>query len=134
MNVEEASKKLGEEVRDPLPARPGGIEPHDGGYIRSGTSNLFVAFEPLAMWQEVAVTDRHTGADFAHLVRDLVDGRCRDAERVVLVMNNPNTLSVGSPCAAFAPAAARRVADKVPLASEVATWMADRNSVRVDSD
>ena len=34
-----------------------------------GTCNLFLAFEPLAGWRRVEVTERRTAADFAHRMR-----------------------------------------------------------------
>ena len=63
----------------------------------------------------MGVTDRRTRADFAHFVRDVVDGRYRDAERVVLVMDNLNTHTIGSLYEAFEPAEARRIADKLEI-------------------
>jgi hypothetical protein len=35
----------------------------------------------------VAVTDQRRRVDWAHFVRDLVDGRYREADKVVLVMD-----------------------------------------------
>ena len=115
VNLDEMSKQLVGEVRPPLPMRPGDVERCDGEYVRNGTANLFVASEPLAGWRHVEVTDRRTRADFAHFVRDLVDGRYRDAERVVLVMDNLNTHTTGSLYEAFAPAEARRIAEKLEV-------------------
>lgn len=115
VNLDEMSKQLIGEVRPPLPMRPGDVERCDGEYVRNGTANLFVASEPLAGWRHMEVTDRRTRADFAHFVRDLVDGRYRDAERIVLVMDNLNTHTIGSLYEAFAPPEARRIADKLEI-------------------
>ena len=115
VNLDEMSKQLVGEVRAPLPMRPGDAERCDGEYVRNGTCNLFVATEPLAGWRHVAVTDTRTRLDFAHFVRDLVDGRYRDAERVVLVMDNLNTHTAGSLYEAFEPAEARRIAAKLEI-------------------
>ncbi len=115
VNLDEMSKQLVGEVRPPLPMRPGDVGRYDGEYVRNGTANLFIASEPLAGWRHVEVTDRRTRADFAHFVRDLVDGRYRDAERVVLVMDNLNTHTIGSLYEAFEPAEARRIADKLEI-------------------
>ena len=113
--LDESGKQLVGEVRPPLPMRPGEVARHDSEYVRNGTANLFVATEPLAGWRHVAVTDHRTRTDFAHFVRDLVDGRYADAERVVLVMDNLNTHSIGSLYEAFEPAEARRIADKLEI-------------------
>ena len=115
VNVDELSKQLVGEVRDPLPARPGEPAKYDSEYVRNGTANLFVAFEPLGGWRHVAVTDTRTRVDFAAFVRSLVDGRYKDAEKVVLVMDNLNTHTVGSLYAAFAPDEAKRIADKLEI-------------------
>src|SRR3954465_6051899 len=46
-----------------------------------------MAFEPLGGWREVAVTDGRRREDWARFVRDLVDGRYRQADKLVLVMD-----------------------------------------------
>ena len=46
--------------------------------------------------------------DFAAFVKGLVDGRHKEAETVVLAMDNLDTHAIGRRCAAFAPAAAAR--------------------------
>ena len=76
---------------------------------------MFVAFEPLAGWRRYKGTDRRTWVDFAHFVRDLLDGRSRYATTVVLVMDNLNTHDAASLYAAFPPAEARRLADRLEV-------------------
>ncbi len=71
--------------------------------------------EPLAGWRQVTVTERRTRADFAHVVRDLVDGRYKYATKVVPVMDNLNTHAVASLYEAFAPAEAKRIADQLEI-------------------
>jgi len=84
--LDECSKQLIGEVRTPLPPcparedRPGQAERYDCEYLRNGTANLFMAFEPLGGWREVAVTDRRRREDWARFVRDLVDGHYREAD------------------------------------------------------
>ena len=119
--VDEAGKQLIGEARPPLPARPrdgdkpGRPERYDCEYVRDGTANLFVAFEPLAGWRHVDVTDTRARTDWAWFVRGLVDGRYRDADTVVLVMDNLNTHTLGSLYEAFPPDEARRLADKLEI-------------------
>ena len=113
--LDETGKQLIGEVRDPLPMTPGESVKYDGAYARNGTANLFIATEPLAGWRHVAVTDARGRVDFAAFARDLVDGRYKDATKVVLVMDNRNTHSIGSLYEAFEPAEARRIADKLEV-------------------
>ena len=62
------------------------------------------------------MTDRRTRVDWAHFVRDLVDApRYRDAERIVLVMDQLNTHTPASLYGAFEPAEAKRIADKLEI-------------------
>jgi hypothetical protein len=113
--MDETSKQLIGEIRVPLPAGPG--EPHrfDCEYVRNGTANLFVAFEPLAGVRQVAVTESRTRRDWAWFVKGLLDGRYRDADKVVLVMDQLNTHSTASLYEAFEPAEARRLAERLEV-------------------
>jgi hypothetical protein len=78
-------------------------------------ASLFLAFEPLAGWREVQVTDSRKRGDWAHFIRDLVEGRYREAEKVVLVMDQLNTHSPASLYEAFAPQQARRLAERLEV-------------------
>ena len=49
--MDEASKQLVDEVRDPLPMRPGDPLRIDSEYVRLGTCNLFMFCEPLRGWR-----------------------------------------------------------------------------------
>jgi hypothetical protein len=53
--------------------------------------------------------------DWAECIKDLVDVHYPDAERIVLVMDNLNTHSPASLYAAFPPAEAKRIADKLEI-------------------
>ena len=113
--LDEASKQLVIEARDPLPPAPGSPAKQDAEYVRNGTANLFMVTEPLAGWRQVTVTERRARADFARVVRGLVDGRYKDASKVVLVMDNLNTHAVASLYEAFDPAEAKRIADRLEI-------------------
>ena len=113
--LDEISTQLIGEVRTPLPARPGQVARYDCEYVRHGTANLFLAFEPLGGWREVQVTERRQRGDWAHFVRDLVDGRYKDADQVVLVMDQLNIHSPASLYEAFPPAEAKRIADRLEV-------------------
>ena len=83
--------------------------------MRHGTANLFLAFSPLGGWREVQVSEQRQRTDWAHFVRDLVEDRCKDADKVVLVMDQLNIHSPASLYEAFAPAEAKRIADKLEV-------------------
>jgi len=72
--LDEATKQLIGEVREPLPAKPGEVERCDCEYVRNGTATLFVAVDPLAGWREVTVTDHRCRTNWAHFVKELLDG------------------------------------------------------------
>jgi len=112
---DETSKQLVGEVREPLPMGPGQPGRYDSEYVRHGTANLFMATEPLAGWRHLAVTDARKRTDFAHFVRDLVDGRYRDAAKVVLVMDNLKHALARQLVRGVAPAEAKRVADRLEI-------------------
>ncbi len=62
------------EVYDPLPMEPGGrIKRFDSEYERKGTAHVMMAFEPLAAWRKVIVTERRRKQEFAEVMRYLVD-------------------------------------------------------------
>ena len=68
--LDETFKQLIGETREPLPASPGQVERYDYVYVRNGMASLFLAFEPLAGWRHVEVTDGRTRVDWARFVRD----------------------------------------------------------------
>ncbi|HVS70999.1 MAG TPA: transposase [Phycisphaerae bacterium] len=86
--VDEKPVQLLSEVRQGLPAKPGSVAKRDYEYKREGTANVFVAFEPLANWRDLKVTRQRARQDFAAFLVDLAEKRYRDAERIVLVMDN----------------------------------------------
>lgn len=113
--MDEASKQLVGEVRQPLPTRPGQIEKYDSEYTRLGTTNIFMAIEPLAGQRRVQVTDRRTMVDWAHFVRYLLDDVYPEARQIVLVMDNLNTHSIGSLYEAFDAETARSLAARLEI-------------------
>ena len=113
--LDETFRQLIDEVREPLPTQPGQIERYDNVYVRNGVASVFLAFEPLAGWRQVAVTDTRKRGDWAHFVRHLVDEQYRDAERIVLVMDQLNTHSLASFYEVFPPAEAQHLADRLEI-------------------
>ena len=110
--LDELPVQLIGESRVPLPARPGEPAKYDYEYVRNGTANVFLAFEPLLGWRAARVTPRRTAKDFAEFLRWLVEEVYAEARRVVLVTDNLNTHAVGSLYEALEPARARRIAER----------------------
>jgi len=113
--LDETSKQLTEKTRQPIPMRSGRQRRFDYEYRRCGVANVFMMFEPLAAWRRVKVTASRTRVDWARCVRELVDDWYPDATRLVLVMDNLNTHSIGSLYEAFSPNEARRIAKRLEI-------------------
>lgn len=113
--LDETSKQLVAEVRAPQPVAPGQSAREDAEYVRRGVANLFMLTEPLRGWRQVTVTDQRRAVDFAAVIKDLVDVHYPLAEKIVLVMDNLNTHTAASLYAAFPPAEAKRLADKLEI-------------------
>ncbi len=113
--MDELHKQLVKETRTPLPAKPGQPERYDYEYERNGTANVFLFTEPLQNVRWTSVTEQRTRHDWAHQIKNLVDARYPDAEKIVLVMDNLNTHTPGALYEAFAPAEAKRLADKLEI-------------------
>ena len=113
--LDETSKQLVKETRQPLPPQPRAAMAYDYEYQRNGVSNLFMLFAPLEGWRRVEVTERRTRTDWARVVRKLVDEDYPDKERIVLVMDNLNTHHPASLYQAFELAEARRIAERLEI-------------------
>jgi hypothetical protein len=112
---DETSRQLLGHVRAPLPPAPGRAARPDYEYQREGTANVFLSFEPLAGWRQAAATARRTRHDWAHQIKDLLDGRYAAAEKVVLVLDNLNTHTPASLYETFRAAEARRLTEKLEI-------------------
>jgi hypothetical protein len=110
--MDETSKQLVSETRLPLPLEPGQPQREDYEYERHGVANLFLFAEPLSGWREVQVTERRTRTDWAEAMRVLSDQHHPTAERITVVLDNLNTHGPASFYEAFAPAEARRLAER----------------------
>lgn len=113
--LDEQPKQLLRTPRAPLPPQPGQVTRVDYEYGRAGVVNLFLTCEPLKGRRWVGVTDHRTKVEWAHQIRILVDERYPEVERIVLVQDNLNTHTPASLYAAFPPAEAKRLADKLEL-------------------
>lgn len=110
--LDETSKQLIAETRQPMPMRPGQEARCDYEYRRNGVANLFMLFAPLEGWRQVVVTERRTAVDYARVLKTLADVCFPAAEKIVLVQDNLNTHAPASLYEAFPPAEARRLAER----------------------
>ena len=110
--LDETSKQLVAETRSPIPMKAGRPPRLDYEYERNGTANLFMMFAPLEGWRHVKVTDRHTAADYAHVLKDLADLHFAGARTIVLIQDNLNIHSKASLYEAFPAAEARRLIER----------------------
>lgn len=109
---DETNKTLHATPRGQLPAAPGQPTREDYEYDRAGRANLFLAVEPLQGQRYVQVTDRRTHRDCAEFLRYLADDVYPTAAQIVLVSDNLNTHSPACLYEHFAPAEARRLAQR----------------------
>jgi hypothetical protein len=110
--MDETSKQLLSDTREPIPAKSGSPEKFDYEYKREGVANLFMFFEPLMGKRHVKVTERRTRKDWAWAMKELSDVFYPEAEKIVIVMDNLNTHSPASFYETFEPEEARRLANR----------------------
>ncbi len=111
--MDEKSKQLLEDSRQPIKAKPGKLEKYDYEYKRKGTCNIFVAVAPKAGMRIVKVTGTRTKEDFAYFVEDLVEKHFRNATCIQLVLDNLNTHFEGSLIETFGKRKATRLLKKI---------------------
>jgi transposase len=113
--MDESSKQLIKEIRDPLQLQPGHVLKYDTEYERNGTVSIFMAFEPLQGLRYTKITERRTQIDWALYIKDLVDNQYSAAKKIIFVMDNLNTHHKSSLYEAFEPAEAKRIADRFEI-------------------
>jgi len=113
--MDESSKQLIGEVRDPIPYKPGQPVRIDDEYIRNGVVEIFIEVEPLGGKRHVAITEHRTRKDWALQIKSMLDERYPEARKVRLVMDNLNTHSIASLYETFEPQEARRLAERLDI-------------------
>jgi hypothetical protein len=91
---------------------PGRVAKGDAEYERHGTCHLFMYFEPLAGRREGTVRAQRTKRAWAECLRELAAEHSPEAERLGVVMDNLHTHHLASRYEAYAPAVARRLAQR----------------------
>jgi transposase len=113
--MDESSKQLIGEVRDPTLCKPGQSARIDDEYVRNGVVEIFMEVEPLAGKRHVVVTEHRTRKDWAQQIKQMLDERYPNAIKVSLVMDNLNTHNIASLYEAFEPKEARRLAERLDI-------------------
>jgi transposase len=123
--LDEIEKALRSTPRGGIELQPGQPRREDYEYKRAGKCSIFLAVEPLAGFRKVWVSHQRTKLDFAEVVKSLVDDLYAHAEKLVLVVDNLNIHHPAALYERFAPAEARRLADKLEwhYTPEHASWL-----------
>ena len=123
--LDETSKQLLAEIQPVLGIQPGQPERRDYEYERRGVCSLFLACEPLVGKRVVQVRPQRTRQDWASFIRELLDEHYRQAEKVILVMDNLNTHTIGSLYETFPPEEAERLCLRLEIHStpKHASWL-----------
>jgi hypothetical protein len=123
--IDEKSKQLIEEIRKPIPLKPGRTAKYDYEYIRRGTRNIFVAVEPKGGSRTVTVTKTRKKNDFARFVRNLVKNRYPKAVQIRIVLDNLNTHFESSFYESFSKEEADQILSKVAFyyTPKHASWL-----------
>jgi hypothetical protein len=111
--IDEKSKQLIEEVRNPIPLRPGSPAKYDYEYKRNGTRNIFVAVEPRGGRRIITVTRTRTKEDFAYFVKNIVENKYKQAVKIRIVLDNLNTHFEKSFYETFSEKEAKKILSKI---------------------
>jgi hypothetical protein len=113
VGMDEKPYQLLDHARAAIPATPGNDLEVDSEYVHRGTCSIFVWVEPLAGHRRVNAREQRTRMDRAHEIEQLLTSDYPDTTKVVLVMDNLNTHSIGSLHEAFDPAKAFALARRL---------------------
>ena len=113
--MDETSRQLIGEVRPPIPVGPGNPALVDHEYVRNGVAAVLVEVEPLAGRRQVEVGQTRTSKDWARFIQGMLDQRYPQATKVRLVLDNLNIHEPASLYAAFPPAQARRLSERLEI-------------------
>lgn len=111
--LDEIHKNLRSTPKGETPMKKGQPKREDYEYERNGKCALFLAVEPLAGFRQVWVRSQRTKLDFAAILKELVDDVYPQADKIVLVTDNLNIHHAACLYERYAPAEARRIAEKI---------------------
>jgi transposase len=110
---DEKSYELKEDVRQPLPPRPGKPMREDNEWRRHGTTNIFMFCEPKKGWRHVKITKRRTKVDFARCMKQLTHVFYPRASKITIVLDNLNTHTKQAIIDVYGPHLGQEIADKL---------------------
>lgn len=113
--MDEKPYQLLGETREPLPVKPDIAAREDSEYIRHGTCSIFIFTESLAGVRYTEVSRQRTRGDWACSIETLLDEYYPNAEKVVLVMDNPNTHAISSFYEAFSAEKTLKMAQRLEI-------------------
>ncbi len=114
--MDEKPFQLLDEQLLPIPmSKSNHIKKYDCEYVRKGTCSIFMFTEPLGGWRETFALQSRTAVDWAHQIKWLVDERYPNVKKIILVMDNLNTHTIGSLYKSFLPEEAFRIAQKLEI-------------------
>ena len=86
--IDEKSKQLLKETREPIGTKPGKVAKTDYEYKRNDTCNIFVAVEPKGNKRTIRVTRHRAGKDWASFIKYLLTHVYKRIHKLVLVEDN----------------------------------------------
>ena len=110
--MDESPKQLIKETRIPVAMKPGQDARIDFEYERCGVVNIFLASEPLKGKRYIDVTERKTKIDWAKFIKKIADEWYKDAEKIILVMDNLATHKASALYETYPPKEAKRIWDR----------------------
>ena len=113
--MDEASKQLLRDEREPIPLACGRPVREDYHYQRRGTQALFCFFDPVRGWRRVSCQDSRTAVDWVEQIRILLEEDYPEARKVKLVCDNLNTHTTAALYEAFDAAHARALARRLEI-------------------
>jgi transposase len=112
---DEGSVQFTADKREALEMKPGSVKKEDYQYDHGGYCSIFLACEPLAGKRIVHVSRRRTKREFALFIRHLVDVEYPEAEKIIIIMDNLNTHTLGSLYEVFSAEEAMRIWKKIEI-------------------
>ena len=123
--MDEKPYQLLEYTRPSIEAKPGRTRKEDYEYSRRGVCSIFAWVEPLAGKRRVVARPRRTRVDWAHEIDTLLSVDYPESAKIILVMDNLNTHTLGSLYEASPAAKARELAShlEIPYTPKHGTWL-----------
>jgi len=94
--MDEQPVQLHKEIRRPIPATKNHARRVDYEYERCGTASVFMLTEPLSGWRQATARKQRTKVDWALEMAALLDGRYKQAQKVIVVCDDLNTHTKGA--------------------------------------